>query len=471
MYSLIDFLPEHAGTDPVSFHMPGHKGAELLRKLGYGPLLENLVDMDITEIPGADNLFQNEDVILEVMEKYKALYGSRKSYLLVNGSSVGLIASILTSARRGSRVLIARNCHKSIYNAVNLGGLEAEYLYPEIVEGEGITGEITAAEVERALAENPETVCVVVPSPNYYGICSDITSISKVCHRHGAVLIVDQAHGAHLRFLREEVEGIYPVSAEEGGADMVINSTHKTLASLTQTAVLNVMTDRVDLPTLENYLQMLESSSPSYPLMLSLDMNADILLSKEGRAALRDWHDAVNGFYSHADQVPGLKVMLHPYLDRTKINIDMSAAGLTGSELEEELNKRNIWPELVTGNIVMCMTGIGTTREHIARLLDALKDIASSSVGTRTHEDPAPPVRTMFRLERKPVPERYCSKPVMECAGRVSAGLIIPYPPGIPLACPGEVLTEELLSYVTELRSRGEKVIGIDQDMNIRVGM
>ncbi|MBR5739701.1 MAG: aminotransferase class V-fold PLP-dependent enzyme [Firmicutes bacterium] len=471
MYSLIDFLPEHAGQRPVSFHMPGHKGADFYDRMGYGQLMEKLVDMDITEIPGADNLFQNEDVILEVMEKYRKLYESRKSYLLVNGSSVGLIASILTSASRGSRILIARNCHKSIYNAVYLGGLEAEYLYPEIMEPDGITGEIRPEEVERVLEENPETVCVVIPSPNYYGICSDIAAISRVCHEHGAVLIVDQAHGAHLKFMNAEFSGAYPLSAEEGGADMVINSTHKTLASMTQTAVLNVMTDRADLPTLENYLQILESSSPSYPLMLSLDVNAEILSCDQGRAALKDWGAAVESFYQRAGEVPGLKVLDHPLLDRTKINFDMSAAGLNGSELEKELNKRGVWPELVTGNIVMCMTGIGTTQAHIDRLLEALGDIASASPERIAGDKPDQAVRTMFRLERKPIPERYCSKPLYECAGRISAGLIIPYPPGIPLACPGEVLTQELLEYVGELRSRGEKVIGVDPDMNIRVGI
>ncbi len=468
MYSLIDFLPEHAGSRPVSFHMPGHKGADFFRRMGYGKLMGNLVDMDITEIPGADNLFQNEDVILEVMEKYKKLYLSRRSYLLVNGSSVGLIAAILTTAPRGSRVLIARNSHKSIYNAVYLGGLEAGYLYPEILEEEGITGEITPDEVRRALKEDPDTACVVLPSPNYYGICSDIPAISRICHEAGAVLIVDQAHGAHLKFMDD---GTYPVSAEEGGADMVINSTHKTLASLTQTAILNVMTDRADLPALENWLQILESSSPSYPLMLSLDVNAEILMSRNGRKATEDWRDAVEGFYARVHEVPGLRVLRHPYLDRTKINLDMSGAGLSGSGLEAELNQRNIWPELVTGNIVMCMTGIGTTESHIERLLEALKDIAASSGDSPQNSRSPQSVKTMFRLERKNTPVKYCSRPVKECAGLVSAGLIVPYPPGIPLACPGEVLTEELLTYVAGLRARGEKVIGIDEDMKIRVGI
>ena len=126
--SLLDFLPEHAALDPVSFHMPGHKGSQLYKKLGYGDVLENLMDCDITEIPGADNLFQTEDVILAVMEKYKALYGSKKSYLLVNGSSVGLIAGILSSAKRGDKVIMARNSHKSIFNAIRLGGFDPVYL-------------------------------------------------------------------------------------------------------------------------------------------------------------------------------------------------------------------------------------------------------------------------------------------------------------------------------------------------------
>ena len=272
--SLLDFLPEHAALDPVSFHMPGHKGSQLYKKLGYGEILDKLMDCDITEIPGADNLFQTEDVILEIMEKYRNLYGSKKSYLLVNGSSVGLIAGILSCTKRGDKVIMARNSHKSIFNAMRLGGLAPVYLFPEILEDHGILGGISPDEAVRLMDENPDAGCVVLPSPNYYGICSDIRAIADACHERNKVLIVDQAHGAHLRFIGEG----YPMSAEEGGADIVINSTHKTLASWTQTAVMNVMSDRVDLNVIEDNLQILESSSPSYPLMLSLDINADILL-------------------------------------------------------------------------------------------------------------------------------------------------------------------------------------------------
>ncbi|MBP3759440.1 MAG: arginine decarboxylase, partial [Firmicutes bacterium] len=191
--SLLDFLPEHAALDPVSFHMPGHKGSKFYKEMGYGPVLDVLMDCDITEIPGADNLFQTEDVILEVMEKYRKLYESKRSYLLVNGSSVGLISAILSCSKRGDKVIMARNSHKSIFNAMRLGGLEPVYLFPEIMKEHGILGSVSPDEVSRLLDENPDAACVILPSPNYYGRCSDIRVISEVCHSRDKILIVDQA--------------------------------------------------------------------------------------------------------------------------------------------------------------------------------------------------------------------------------------------------------------------------------------
>ena len=465
--SLLDFLPEHAALDPVSFHMPGHKGSKLYRDLGYGHILDQLMDCDITEIPGADNLFQTEDVILSVMQKYQKLYDSKRSYLLVNGSSVGLISGILSSSKRGDKVIMARNSHKSIFNAMRLGGLEPVYLFPEILKEYGILGGIAPGEVERLLDENPEASCVVLPSPNYYGICSDIRAIAEVCHQRNKVLIVDQAHGAHLKFM----PGDHPEAAEVGGADIVINSTHKTLASWTQTAVMNVMSDRVDLNVIEDNLQILESSSPSYPLMLSLDINADILLNDEKKDSLfKEWRSAVEMFYSEANEIPGLKVIVDPMLDHTKINMDMSAYGLNGNQLEELLMEKGIFVELVTRNIVMCMTGIGTRREHIRRLLDALKEIAGSREITASSDSPDHTSMLTMRLERTAVPETRISLKLDDCEGRVAAGSIIPYPPGIPVACPGEIITRDLIEYVKDLRRMGEKVIGVSQEGEVLVG-
>ena len=466
--SLIDFLPEHAALDPVSFHMPGHKGSQLYKKLGYGHILDMIMDCDITEIPGADNLFQTEDVILSVMQKYEKLYGSKRSYLLINGSSVGLITAILSCSKRGDKIIMARNSHKSIFNAVTLGGLEPVYLFPDIMADHGILGWIRPEEVEKAIRENPEASCVILPSPNYYGICSDIKAIADVCHRSGKVLIVDQAHGAHLKFMGEG----YPDPAEDCGADIVINSIHKTLASWTQTAVMNVMSERVDLAVIENHLQILESSSPSYPLMLSLDINADILLDEEKRArTIGEWKRAVEMFYEKASGIEGLKVIDDPMLDHTKLNIDMSAYGLNGNDLEDILMKKGIFVELVTGNIIMGMTGIGTRADHIRQLMDALKEIASSrSLSEGSSEGIDYSGILTVRLDRRDVPGDRVSRPLDECAGLVCAASIIPYPPGIPIACPGEILTQDMVMYIKRLREMGEKVIGVSDEGCILVG-
>ena len=465
--SLTAFLTDHTDINPISFHMPGHKGSRFYKKMGYGPVLENIMDCDITEIPGADNLFQTEDVILAVMEKYRELYRSEKSYLLINGSSVGLIAAILSCTKRGDKVILARNSHKSIYNALRMGGLEPVYLFPELLEEHGILGEVKAGEVEKLIKEIPEAPCVILPSPNYYGICSDIEAISEVCHSYNKVLIVDQAHGAHLKFIGQG----YPKAAEDCGADIVINSTHKTLASWTQTAVMNLMSSRVEKGIIEDNLQMLESSSPSYPLMMSLDINADILLDPDKRKeAFDEWKAAVELFYEEAKNIEGLKVILDPMLDRTKLNIDMGGLGLTGNELEELLMEKGIFVELVTGNIIMGMTGIGTTREHIERLLDALREIAGSRVLTTDKPSVSSADLLTIRLERSSVPDEKESVPLGECIGRVCAAPIIPYPPGIPIACPGEILNAEIIEYVKRLRSMGEKVIGVSSEGEIYVG-
>ena len=350
--------------------MPGHKGSRIYRENGYGYFLDKIMDCDITEIPGADNLFQTEGIIAETMKKYERLYGVKKSYLLVNGSSGGLISAILACVRPGGKLIMARNSHKSIFNALGLASIEPVYAYPEEAEGCGILGEITAEEIVRCMDDNPDADAVILPSPNYYGICSNVRKIAEEVHKRGKVLIVDQAHGAHLRLFEKYAgsgagcacaECGFPESAETQGADIVINSIHKTLASFTQSALLNLTSDRVNPFVMEDKLQTIESSSPSYLLMATLDINAD-LLEKSGERLIKEWTDNLEYFYTEAEKIPGLRVIMPQNMDRTKINIDMSAYGINGNELEELLMERDIFIELVTGNIVMCMTGIGNTR-------------------------------------------------------------------------------------------------------------
>lgn len=465
---IADFLREHASCSPVSFHMPGHKGRNLYVKNGFGDFLEGIMDWDITEIPGADNLFQPEDRLAETMEKYKNLYGSKKSYLLINGSSAGILASILTCVSKGGKLIIARNSHKSAFNALQLGDITPVFAYPDIVEKYGIMGEVTVEEIKTCMDENPDAEAVILPSPNYYGICSDIERIAEEVHKRGKTLIVDQAHGAHLKFFGKVKSLITPVAAEDSGADIVINSTHKTLGSFTQTAVMNVCSERVNRAVLEDKLQILQSSSPSYLLMASLDINADLLMEK-GDMLIRNWSDDLKWFYEEAAKVPCLDIMKSENLDVTKINIDMSAYGVNGNELEEFLMDRGIFIELVAGNMIMCMTGIGNKRQDYARLLDALKELADSRAAAGSQKKKQPEALSKrLSWHGAPVQKEYVA--LDEAAGRVCASSVIPYPPGIPIVCSGEIIDEDIVAYIKERRLNKEKVIGVTSDMKVAVG-
>lgn len=467
------FLLEHSRSGAVSFHMPGHKGSGIYRETGHGDFLDSFMDMDITEIPGADNLFHEDGILADTAEGYAEIYGVRRSYLLVNGTSCGIIASILACVGEGETLVMARNSHKSVYNAVRLGGIRAEFVYPSMAEG--LAGPVAPEEVEAALDRCPDAAAVILPSPNYYGICSDIKAIADMVHRRGKILIVDQAHGAHLKMMEGLME--LPLSAESGGADLIINSTHKTLASFTQSAVLNVNSDRVSTEEIEDRLQMMESSSPSYLLMGSLDVNRSII-EEQGERLFARWAACIERFYDEAERIPGIRVMNHmPLLDRTKINIDGSSLGISGAALAEMLLKRKIVVELAAGDMVMCMTGIGTVDEHIDRLLEALEEIAAEAgqagreaegAGAGCEPGISEEVWTLRHLKGENT-GRTARVHVHEAAGKCAADYIIPYPPGVPLVCSGEIISAEDCKYVSALVSRGEDVLGVDSLGRVKV--
>jgi len=463
-----DFLIKHGAEGPVSFHMPGHKGSAIYKETGHGEFLGSIMDCDITEIAGADNLFQPEGIIRETMNRYKTMYGAEASYLLVNGSSGGLIASVLTTVEKGGKLIMARNCHKSVFNALGLGGIQPVYAYPEIVEEYGILGEISPQEIARCMDENPDASAVILPSPNYYGICSDVKAIAEEVHKRGKILIIDQAHGAHLKMFERYGYDDMPISAESQGADLVINSIHKTLASFTQTALLNVCSDNVDLFVLEDKLQAVESSSPSYLMMASLDINAEIV-EEHGKKLFENWHKNIEWFYKEAEKIKGLHVMKNDNLDFTKLNLDMSEIGIDGNQLEELLLKKGIFVELVTGNILMCMTGIGNKRCDFERLVDALQEISMHTKGE--YDAVKPPEALTKKLEMRKMPERKRFVEIENAEGRVCASSIIPYPPGIPIVCPGEVIDRDVIEYVIKMRSLGGKVIGISENGKIAVSL
>jgi lysine decarboxylase len=472
-----DFLMNHARQNPISFHMPGHKGAAIYKRFGYGDFLENCMDCDVTEIIGADNLFQTEGILREAQDAYAALYDSKKSYLLINGSSGGIIAAISASVPKGRKLIMARNCHKSVFNALTLADIQPLYAYPELIREYGISGAVPPGEIEALLKNNADADAVILPSPNYYGICSDIEAIAKIVHRYNKILIVDQAHGAHLKmFSKFGVKGL-PKSAEESGADIVINSIHKTLASFTQSALLNLNSDRISPYTVEDKLQCIESTSPSYILMASLDINAGIL-KDHGYELMKEWADHLNYFYEEAKRIEGLEFIDRaPGMDWTKINFSFGKLGIPGNELEKILLENNIFIELYTGDLVMCMTGIGNSRTDLEALLNALKEIGESRRKNNFAEkNPREKEKDQeqFPASKKSavydIPRNKIRVPLLEAEGLICASSVIPYPPGIPLVCPGEKFEKETLLYLKMLRENKEKVIGINELGEVIVG-
>jgi len=459
--TIFEFLIKHKNENPISFHMPGHKGNKYLREFGYGEFLDDILACDITEIQGADNLFQPDSIIKNTMIDYEALYNAKYTRLLVNGSSCGLLASILSTVKPSEKLIMARNSHKSVFNGVSLGCIKPVYVGPEYLEEYGILGEISVELLKEKINSNPDAKAIILPSPNYYGICSDIKEISKIAHEKGMVLIIDQAHGAHLKFYDGNK------AAENLGADIVINSIHKTLFSFTESAVINICTNKVDVSELDDKIQMIESTSPSYLLMASLDINGRIL--KDHRHELiHSWKKNIKYFWEAAKEIEGLDVMKHRLLDETKLNLDMSRLGLTGRMLENELIKRNIYPELVSGNIVMCMTGIGNEKKDYTKLISALKDISESNNIIDVIKNSSIKAFNL-RLEKIPNEKKRVNLDLAE--GQIVAEGITPYPPGIPIACPGEVLDKIVIDYVKNLKEEGHKVIGVNEKGEIAVGI
>lgn len=539
--SLTDFLMYHKETHPISFHMPGHKGRSTLYGIyGFGDFVKNVVGNDITEIPGADALQQPRERIKDIMEGYAGLYGAKHTELLVNGSSAGLMASILGSVPRGGKLLMGRNSHKSVYGALRLGGIDPVYIMPEIDSETGLQLGLDPDKIETALIEDPSIKAVLVTSPNYYGVLSDIERIASIVHLHGRILIVDQAHGAHLKFfdyLRSE-DGLPHRAAENCGADIVVDSTHKTLLSFTGSAILNICTERPDVSRISELLRMLQTTSPSYLLMGSLDINQQIL-RMDGYNLIKNWDADIKYFYEEAAQIAGLGLINRIDLDETKVSITMSALGLSGPKLAEELEKRNIWVELTHGDYVMLMTGIGNERGDYEDVLSALRDLSahyggritaakkaarkeqdqnlesdtdlkseSSSLGsgpsrtktaqiepksgsnltettesspesasaitdsdpeTAAHVAPVSDSALIERLEQRKIPDTYEEIPLYSAEGRVLYESIIPYPPGSPIACPGEVLNKSVILYVRDQLVAQHVVLGVDEEGRVKV--
>ena len=462
-------LISYGESDVYPFHMPGHKR----RALPF----PNPYTIDITEIDGFDNLHHAGGLIREAEERAAKLYGADRSYYLGNGSTCGLLAAICAAARRGDKVLAARNCHKAVYHAVSMQGLSVEFLYPAITRGD-LQGQITAAQVEEALTKHPDIAVVILTSPTYEGIVSDVAAIAACCHAHGAALIVDEAHGAHFGF-----GAGFPENAVRLGADAVIMSLHKTLPSFTQTALLHCNGGRIDTERVARYLGVYETSSPSYLFMAGMDACID-LIREQGAELFAQYRRRLDAFYRDTADLTQLHVMRREDLckeeaydwDDSKL---MIYAGTMGGEAlhQELLGHYHLQMEMVSADYVLGMTSLMDTDEGMRRLVTALHEIdeknrrmaALRGTDEENRRLDAPEAGFTARMYREN-PRRmqiyqaldlpYREVPFDEAVGKMSADYVYLYPPGIPLIVPGEVITEEFIRHIRECRERKLNVEG-----------
>ncbi len=472
MDRLYDKLIAYSENGDYPMHMPGHK-----RNTGICEPF-NPYAIDITEIEGFDNLHQPEEVLLSLSDRISRIYGAGCSYPLVNGSTAGILAGISAAVKKGDKILMARNSHKSVYHGVILAGAIPVYCYPQKMEGISPYGGILPEEIERSLIDNPGISLVVITSPTYEGVVSDIGTIAQIVHRHGAYLLVDEAHGAHFGFH----EG-FPVSAVRLGADLIIQSLHKTLPALTQTAVLHSNAEELNL-RIRKYLAIYQSSSPSYVLMAGID-RCIWLLEEQAGQLFTLYDQRLKQFYQRLEKLKVLKLLKQDIvgqygvydLDRSKLTISVQGSGLTGHMLHQQLlNKYRIMLEMEAPDYVLGMTSICDTEEGFDRLAGALLEIDDSLVmkqpafdGQRTEQEKSVTNHFKTILSQPEIilwPHEAWDKPVRKLdicksAGQVSAAFISLFPPGAPILVPGEEISVELIEYIYSVRSRGVTVTGL----------
>lgn len=450
MSNLQEKLEKYYKEDYLPMHMPGHKrNVELLgEKLPY--------KIDITEIDGFDDLHHAEGLIKNIENKAKKIFESKRSFLLVNGSTCGILAGIRSVVNFGDKVLVARNSHKSAYNAIELNGLNPIYILPKIGE-DGIDRNIDIVEVEEKLKENKDIKLVIITSPTYEGVISRIKDISNIAHKYDVPVLVDEAHGAHLKFM----ERIKDKEAINCSADIVVQSLHKTLPALTGTALLHIRGNLVKEENVARELSIFETSSPSYILMSSIEECLEII-EKRGKELFEEYQNNLKYFYNKSKNLKNLKILGNEienkdYYDFGKIVIKTNETNITGKELADILrNDYKIELEMSSINYALAMTSICDGKENFKRLLYALIDIDNKLEKKYKKKEKLDitlqlPKKELSILETiKNTNSEF--KTYKETEGRISKEYIWVYPPGIPLITPGEVISKELIKRIEEFR-------------------
>ncbi|HQL66086.1 MAG TPA: aminotransferase class V-fold PLP-dependent enzyme [Caldisericia bacterium] len=462
-------LKDYINKKRPAFHMPGHHRGKGIYKLLKDEWGENIFLYDITEVEGLDYLHKPEGVIKEAQELAAKAFGSDYTFFLINGSTVGNLVMLSSTLKSKDKVILQRNSHRSVIGGLAIFDLEPIYIQSEIHKYSGIPSGIKPEDYEDKLKNNSVKVSLIT-SPNYFGMCENIEEILKIGRKYDQTMLLDEAHGVHFPFNSK-----LPLTGIKIGYDMIVQSAHKTLPALTQTSFLHIKGNRVDMDKVFDALTYLESSSPSYLFMVSLDV-ARYQMESEGEKIwneiidlsnyLREEVNKIDGFYCFGKEILNAEVY---DLDLTKIAINTKKIGLTGFEVEEILNKNyNIEIELSDSYNILIFLTPGITKEEIDKLIITLKDISIKYKKRPIEEEVIIPEIPKMAVTPK---EAYINeKEIIElkdAKGRISGKVISAYPPGLPIIVPGEEISENILNYIYYLKEKKANLQGfIDVECN-----
>ena len=466
---LFDTLLDHAKRKVTSFHTPGHKNGQSIDKRLKSFTGRNAYYFDVTVFPEVDSLHDPTGPIKKAQELMAQAYGVEHSFFLVNGSSVGNLAMFLSSCNSCDSIILSRNCHKSALAGIILSGIWPIWLQPKIDQNYDIILDSSPEQIEDALKQFPEAKGVFITSPTYNGVTTDLVKIAEICHRQGKILLVDEAHGAHLKFHQD-----LPISAVEAGADLCVQSTHKILSALSQGSVLHFNSDLIDINRTKKIVSMLQTTSPNYLILASLDLARKQMIesgekmfdkiihwANQGREKINQ----LNNFscFSRKD----IKSLGYD-LDLTKITVNVTQTGLTGYQIEDILTKEyNIQIDCADIFNLIAITGTGTVKSDINQLIAALTEIDKKYHGQEKNWVlDIPSLSTEMVMMPRDIFFSYGTKrvPLKKAAGQISAQTLTPYPPGIPVLIPGERITNEICEYLIDLSEKNVRISGQETD-------
>jgi arginine/lysine/ornithine decarboxylase len=476
-----EYLDNYIKKDKYPWHMPGHKRRQLWQENELsGKMLNLAAELDFTEALGLDDLHAPEDFIKESQEAFAGIYKTQGTFMLTGGSTVGILSAVFACTGQGDTVIMARNCHKAVYNAVRLRQLKPYYLYPDIIEETGIFGGISEEELKQLLekltaaGENP--AAVIITSPTYEGIISDISAISHLLKEKEIPLIVDEAHGAHLEYMENMA------TAMSCQADIVIESLHKTLPALTQTALLHVCNKRF-LPKVKEYIDIFLTSSPSYIFMQS--MEKAVIYSHTHRESYIEYEKRVRSFREKCKELSYIKLFapeadmsynVHSYdigklvfvvspdlyiNDRGKLK--QINGTLCLKILEEEYGQVM---EMAAGNYFLAMTSIADAPEAFDMLYEALNNLEQRLIRGESRRSYKKRTEKYGFGRMKLLPYQVEDMVIQdilltEAEGKIAGAYVYAYPPGVPILVPGEEIDRESISRLAEMKALGLKLAGI----------